>query len=149
MCLFHTLLLVNYWVNLSGKTSDFQYLHMQLHSGTFMSCTFSHMPWQSRNRWGKGNPSYGGNAMVMDANHNKTKLKKKKDGARPDVYKVKTASLTVPDNWLSISPSEGADRSSIIPESVQFLKKLACLQTKLFLLLVRYQITHKSIGQAL
>lgn len=42
--IFHTQFLVNYWDNLSGTACHFHYSHVQLHSGTFLTWTFSHMP---------------------------------------------------------------------------------------------------------
>lgn len=49
--------------------------------------------------------------------------------------KANTASLPY-NNRLSLSPSEGANKNSLLPESA--LVKDIC-----FLLLVNYQITHK------
>lgn len=45
--------IVNQWDNFQAPLVSFT-IHMQLHSRTFISCSFSHIPLQCRNRWGKG-----------------------------------------------------------------------------------------------
>lgn len=97
-----------------------------VHSGR--SCTFDVWPQQCWNKGGEFNPSH--NTLVMDVNNHETQPRKKKGwGKATCTWTRRTQPY---DNWLSVSPCEGANKSSLLPEWA--LVKITCLQAEYLLL---------------
>lgn len=113
---------VNYLCSPSGTARDFHYSHRQLHS--VLPCAFSDMPWQLRNRWGKGRKIWLF-CLIMPCSR---KI--------PIIFSYTTASLIVQDSCLSVPSSAQTERSSLISESDQF----PAIQEKTFVLRLSHHL---------